>query len=93
MAEQEDENVKELKQKVSALVTRRFGRDNYTAAFQHYAGRDGLVDADELRRLLDDAGVGNFATKGAWVRGIIKKLDKDLDNKISGPEFESVMRG
>lgn len=87
-----DKNEEELKRKVGALVEKDFGGD-YKKAFDHYDhDHDGAVDADELTKLLKDAGVGNFATRGAWVKGILDKLDKTEDRKIQWQEFESVFR-
>lgn len=88
-----DKNEEELKRKVGALVEKEYGGD-YKKAFDHYDGdHDGAVNADELTRLLKDAGVGNFATRGAWVSGILEKLDKTHDHKIQWHEFESVFTG
>jgi EF-hand domain pair len=86
----EDDNERELKQKVSALVATKFGGD-YKKAFDHYdADHDGGVDKSELGRLLSDAGVGNAFTRGAWTSGIITKLDSSKDAKIEWSEFEAV---
>ncbi len=90
----EDPHVKELVEKVGALVSRRFNGD-YRQAFTHYArshSAQPTVDAKELEALLGDAGVGNFITRGAWVSGIIDRVDKDADRKISWDEFESVIK-
>lgn len=92
-ANEEDGHTKELKQKVSGLCQRKFGGD-YQKAFNHYDGNhDGAIDADELSALLDDAGVGSFITRGAWVKGILDKLDRNADRKISWGEFQSVFGG
>ena len=88
-----DKRKKELVKRVSDLVYGRFGGD-YNAAFNHYATKSSAepsVDADELRELLSDAGVGNSVTRGVWVRGIIGELDRDMDGKISAAEFQSVI--
>jgi hypothetical protein len=88
--EEEDDNVKELKAKVGALVAKNFGGD-YRAAFDHYDGdKDGGVKKDEIVSLLKDAGVGNGLTRGAWANGILKKLDKGQDGKIQWDEFQAV---
>lgn len=91
--EEEDDNVKELKAKVKALVGSKFGGD-YHKGFSHYDGNtDGGLDKDELKNLLSDAGVGNGITRGAWASGIIKKLDKNGDNKVQWAEFDAVFSG
>lgn len=90
----EDPNVRELTTKIARLVDRDYSGDT-RAAFNHYAGGDGLVSSSELSRLLSDAGVGNFLTRGAWVSGIMERLDQSPngngDGKISWGEFNRVM--
>jgi hypothetical protein len=89
----EDENVKELKAKVGALVQNKFGGD-YRKAFDHYdEDKDGGVNKDEIVQLLKDAGVGNGLTRGAWAKGILKKVDQGKDGKIQWAEFDVVFRG
>jgi Ca2+-binding EF-hand superfamily protein len=84
---------RELADKLSALVTARFGGD-VRRAFQHYdASGDGKVGKDELKALLGDAGVGNALTRSAWAGGIIAELDTDGDGRVSWSEFESAFRG
>ncbi len=88
----EDSNAKELKVKVSRLVSARFGGD-YKKAFDAYdANHDGSINAEELKKLLKDADVGNFATRGAWVSGIMERFDKNKDGKIEWREFEEGIR-
>jgi Ca2+-binding EF-hand superfamily protein len=82
---------RELTDKVTRLIQDRFGGD-YHRAFAHYdANGDGRVDRAELGRLLEDAGIGNWLTRGAWAGGIVAALDADKDGTISGPEFEAVL--
>ena len=82
---------RELADKVSRLVQGRFGGD-YLKAFAHYdANGDGRIDRAELGHLLEDAGIGNWVTRGAWADGIIAALDTSQDGTISGPEFEAVL--
>jgi hypothetical protein len=91
-ANTEDPREAELKAKVGKLCDARFGGD-YKKAFAHYDGdHDGLISKDELSELLSDAGVGNRITRGAWASGIIKKLDKNADEKISWAEFDAVFQ-
>ena len=81
----------ELTDKVAALVRGRFGGD-YGKAFAHYdADGDGRIDRGELTRLLEDAGIGSWLTRGAWASGIVAALDADKDGTISGPEFQAVL--
>ena len=82
-----EENKRELRDRVSALVGDRFGGD-YRAAFGHYdADHDGAISKDELKALLADAGVGSSWTRWAWADGIIEELDANGDGVISWPEF------
>ena len=81
----------ELVRKVKALVKRNFG-GSYERAFRHYSGQhvaNPKVDSDELSLMLRDAKIGNGFTRSAWVRGIMKELDKNRDQNISWQEFES----
>lgn len=92
LAFEEDANEKELKTKVGALVTNKFGGD-FKKAFDHYdADKDGKVTKDELVKLLSDAGVGNGLTRGVWASKIIEKLDRNDNTSIEWGEFESVFR-
>jgi Ca2+-binding EF-hand superfamily protein len=85
-----DENRRELEEKVTALVTTRFGGD-YRAAFTHYdANRDGVIDNDELKTLLKDAGVGSGLTRWAWAKGVMDEADTDRSGTISWAEFEAL---
>ncbi|MDI1243573.1 MAG: EF-hand domain-containing protein [bacterium] len=76
----------ELVRKVQGMVAERFD-GNYKTAFDQY-GRDGLMDEKGLERLLKDAGVGNFATRGTWTAAIMEKLDGDRDGFISFAELQ-----
>ena len=84
----------ELRVKVGELVRDRF-RGDYHKAFDHYdsAVKDGKISPRELAKLLTDAGVGNWLTRGAWASGIIAELDTDKDGSISMAEFEDVLKG
>jgi Ca2+-binding EF-hand superfamily protein len=83
----------ELRDKVSKLVRDGFGGD-YHKAFDHYDGdvKDGKISRRELAKLLGDAGVGNWMTRGLWADGIISELDTDRDGGISEAEFEAVLK-
>jgi len=92
LAYEEDENEKELKTKVGALVSSKFGND-YKKAFDHYdRDKDGAVTKSELVELLSDAGVGNGLTRSVWAKKIIEKLDASHDSAIEWSEFEAVFR-
>ena len=89
----DDKRVKELKEKVTAVVNDRFGGD-WTKAFNHYAARSGnagLVEPGDLRKLLEDANIGNGITRGKWVEGVMKKVDVSNDKAISWDEFQKAL--
>lgn len=81
----------ELIEKVSKLFAEKFGGD-YRQAFDHYDCDKKGIDQPELMVLLEDAGLGNWLTRGLWARGIIQALDADQDGVISFTEFESVLK-
>lgn len=84
----EASQAREIKNKVSELVARRFGGDTQ-AAFNHYA-KDGVINRAGLVKLLGDAGVGNGLTRGMWADGILDKLDTDGDRAVTWAEFQRV---
>ena len=91
-----DRNQEELVSKIKGLLLRSTGRtdrDSMQKLFKSYdKDGNGRIGARELEQLLQDAGVGNGFTRGAWVDGIIKKLDTGkLDHEISWEEFDAVM--
>lgn len=88
-----DDKKQEIDDKVTALVHGRFGGD-YKAAFAHYdADGNGVIDKDELKALLSDAGIGSGLTRWAWAKGIMGEVDTDKDGCISWAEFEAVFQG
>lgn len=92
LAYEEDANERELKEKVGALVDKKFGGD-FKAAFSHYdADKDGGMGKGEIVKLLSDAGVGNGLTRGVWASKILEKLDMSQDTRIQWGEFETVFR-
>ena len=85
---------RELQQKVQALVEAKFQGD-YQKAFDHYAQartKDGKINKAELTKLLGDADIGNFFTRGVWADEIIAELDADKDGAISWAEFEEKLK-
>ena len=86
-----DEDRRELRDKVAALVGARFGGD-YRVAFGHYdADGDGAVSRHELEALLADAGVGPNWTPWVWATAIVAALDADGDGCVSWPEFAAAL--
>lgn len=84
---------KELVEKVGKLVNKKFG-GSYKKAFQHYDRKPKNLEIDrkELIVLLEDADVGNWATRGTWADGIIKKMDKNGNKSIDWGEFEKALK-
>ena len=75
----------EIDDKVTALVTTRFGGDD-RAAFAHYdADGNGTIDNDELKALLKDAGIGSGLTRWAWAKGIMGEVDTSGTGASRGP--------
>lgn len=61
--------------------------------FDRYdVNHDGKITKDELEKLLKDIEIGNAFTRGAWVRGIIDKIDTNADKSISWDEFHTVVQ-
>jgi Ca2+-binding EF-hand superfamily protein len=52
---------------------------------------DGRIDKPELTKLLADIDIGNRLTRGTWAKGIIDRLDANLDSTISWEEFRDVV--
>ena len=83
-----DANEKELQEKLTKFVEDHFDGD-YDAAFEHFdQDGDERINRSELSEALKDIGVGNFLTRGAWVEGIMEKLDQSpQDGKLSHEEL------
>jgi hypothetical protein len=82
----------ELREKVTALIETRHKSD-WRRGFDHYAGHGGAIGRDDVMRLLGDAQIGNWLTRGAWADGILDKLDKNKDKTITWDEFEPLVKG
>lgn len=82
-----DAQAQEVITKVKQLVATKFKGD-YMAAFKAYDldGNQKLGHKD-IGKLLEDAGVGNWITRGVWATGIISQIDKDKDGAVSIPEL------
>lgn len=94
MASEKDKQ--ELVTKVTKLVNTKFEGD-FHRAFLWYDKSidqrpDGKLNKDELKRLLEDADVGNGFTRGVWAKEIIKAMDTDKDGAISWEEFQAMLK-
>ena len=82
---------RDLQQKINALTVSRYGAvslDTTKKLFLSYdADGDGKISKAELKKLLEDAGIGNWITRGYWVDGVFDELDKDRDNKLTWEEY------
>jgi Ca2+-binding EF-hand superfamily protein len=85
----------ELVQKVQALMTKKFGTaspESMRKLFDAYDhDGDGKIEGHDLEALLEDAGVGNVFTRGAWVKGILSALDRNHDKSIDWAEFSKAV--
>lgn len=80
---------KEVVEKVTALVRRKFGGD-WKKAFDHYdENGDGLASTDEIASMLALAGVGYRLTRWAIAEHIITLMDSDNDGQVSFDEFKA----
>jgi hypothetical protein len=84
----DDENVVLLREKIRALVARRYG-NSFVALFNHYGAHG--ADHAALVQLLEDADVGNIFTRGLWADGVMKRVDANHDGLISWEEFASIV--
>jgi hypothetical protein len=82
-----------LRDGVSRLVDSKFGGD-WERMFRHYAGISGgsdMVERRDLIPLLEDAGIGNGFSRGAWAKGILEEVDTSGDESISPEELRAVL--
>lgn len=86
-----DAQANEVITKVQALVKEKYLGD-YTKAFTAYdLDRNGKLGHRDVSKLLEDAGVGNWLTRGTWASGVIAELDLDHDGAVTIPELAFAM--
>lgn len=80
---------KELLEAIAKLK----GKGSYRQLFDKYAGKDEMLDGQELLALLKDAGVGTWATRSLWRDGVMEAVDSKTapDSKISWPELQTLV--
>jgi Ca2+-binding EF-hand superfamily protein len=82
-----DKNEIELKDKLTRYVDEEFAGD-YEAAFASFdSSSDGELGSRELGRALDKIGVGNLFTRGAWVDGIMERMDASGNDQLTFSEL------
>jgi hypothetical protein len=85
-----DPRAADLGRRVQSLVQQQF-RGDQRAAFNHYA-RNGEVPRAQVRQLLEDAGVGNGLTRGAYTSAVMDRFDTNRNGGVSWQEFQGGMR-
>jgi len=86
-----DQRAIDLGRRVNTLVQNRF-RGDYQQAFNHYAQGRPEVSRDQVGRLLGDANVGNFVTRGAYTSAVMDRFDTNRSGGVSWQEFQAGMR-
>lgn len=86
-----DPRAVDLGRRVNNLVQQRYGGD-YQRAFNAYAQGRPEVSKAQVNRMLGDADVGNFLTRGAYTDAVMDRFDTNRNNAISWQEFQSGMR-
>lgn len=87
------EDRRELVTKLKAHVASMTGlpgddADAWRRMFAAYdVNADGLMDASEVERLFQNAGVGNAFTRGTWVSRVMSALNADRDAGVSLTEL------
>jgi len=85
----------ELITKVKKLITDRHGVDDHSAlrsTFEAYdRNRSGRLEAEELSRVLEDAGIGNKLTRGMWVKGILARLAREASDALTWNDFAAAV--
>lgn len=78
----------DVKDKVGTLCSSKFDGD-LRAAFDHYAGVTGKIDAKKMERILGDAGVSSMAASNDQIAaGCIKRFDPTGSGKVSWTQFK-----
>src|SRR5207253_1711340 len=88
---QMDQRAIDLGRRVNTLVQNRFGGDSQRA-FNHYAQGRPEVSREQVSKLLSDADVGSFVTRGAHTSGVMDRFDTNRSGGISWQEFQAGMR-
>lgn len=82
-----DSEANEVITKVQNLVKAKYAGD-YVKAFTAYdLDHNGKLGHRDVSKLLEDAGVGNWLTRGTWASGVISELDLDHDGAVSPSEM------
>ena len=88
-----DANQIELETKLRALCIKKYGDagpESRRKMYDEYdSNHDGELSRQEMDRMLSDADVGNWFTRGFWIDGILKKLYTDKSGGLSYAEVEA----
>ncbi|MFT7581279.1 MAG: Ca2+-binding EF-hand superfamily protein [Myxococcota bacterium] len=86
----------ELVGKIQVLLRDRYdgvGHDERRKLFEHYdKNGDGEIDAKELNRVLADAKIGNGATRGFWIQGVLVRFDANGNGTLCFDELEAILK-
>lgn len=87
-----DPRAVELAKKVDTLVKRKFA-GSYEAAFKSYTrGATTGASSEHVNRLLTDANVGGWFSRGFYVSAVMDKFDTNKNGKISWSEFDGNLK-
>jgi len=81
---------KEIVDKVTAFVNRKYNGDWKEAFEAHDEDGDGLMSTDEVAVVLAKSGIGYRATRWLIASQIIDAMDADADGKVSFDEFAKI---
>jgi Ca2+-binding EF-hand superfamily protein len=86
----------ELVTKVKALLNKKYGGtsdESMRRLFDQYdTNHDQKISEQELEQLLKDVSIGNAFTRGMWIKGIVRALDKNGDKQIDWDEFSAAVK-
>ena len=80
-------NEREARDKILALLAKRFADDPKKAFAFFDKNHDDEIDTNELYDMLKEADIGNTFTRSRWTQAIIEKFDVDGDGTISMEEL------
>lgn len=82
---------KEIVDKVTAFVNRKYNGDWQKAFDDHDEDGDGALTTSEVTVILAKADIGYRITRWAIAEQIISAMDADADDKVSFAEFKAMV--